>query len=253
MAQPQSASGGSAQTVIHAGVGVAEFPFADFFRQHEDRLGPQPDWAVLVIARVISGDGSLKGYLTVVDPKFGISANHKFASGQKNTVRKDETPRDTAKAELPEETGVEASDPQDPESLIFVGGEIHRSVKSPRGWHAKFLCVANVAERELAWLYNPEKNPGRSQPPVATRAKWRTSTRRRNSGSSSRTTNSFRTTRTCCAGTSAICVNLGFGRSRQHRMQTAETPTLRGLRGFSFLILESLLKHARTYFSQHAD
>ncbi|MBI5004539.1 hypothetical protein HZC00_05615 [Candidatus Kaiserbacteria bacterium] len=143
------------------------FLFPQFFEDNREKLGPDPDYAVLILTRVVGSDGSLKGYITVKDSTFGDEAEHKFASGRRNLKRdqsgmSDKSVHATADNELTEESGVTAAG--GPESFKIVYGRVCRNPRNNPGWHAKFLCVVDVLEFEIKKIYNPEMNPKVSKP-----------------------------------------------------------------------------------------
>ena len=143
------------------------FLFPQFFEDNREKLGPDPDYAVLILARVVGNDDSLKGYITVKDSTFGHEAQHKFASGRKNMKRdqggmSDKSVHATAVHELKEESGVTAAG--GPETFRFIYGRVCPNPRSHPGWHAKFLCVVDVLGSEIQKIYNPTVNPNISQP-----------------------------------------------------------------------------------------
>lgn len=142
------------------------FLFPRFFEGNQEKLGSDPDYAVLILVRVIDDDGSVMGYITVKDSTFGDAAAYKFASGRRNLERdidgtSDKTVHNTAYHELQEESGVTA---KGPEAFRFVYGRVCKNPPDNRGWHAKFLCVVDVPKSEIKKIYNPAMNPDVPKP-----------------------------------------------------------------------------------------
>jgi len=142
------------------------FLFSKFFEDNLEKLGPDPDHAVLILVRVVDDNGSVIGYVTVKDSTFGDDADYKFASGRRNLSRdkdgmSDKTIHNTAHHELQEESGITASGP---EAFRFVYGRVCRNPSSNPGWHAKFLCVVDVDESGIKKIYNPDINPDIEKP-----------------------------------------------------------------------------------------
>lgn len=121
--------------------------------QLEDyKFGSIPDWSALIFVRIYAeepyknGDGTdcmkkiPRGFVFVIDRKFGPSAQWKLPAGHK---KNGETPLGTAVRELIGETNLS------PETTAF-----HYEGKwlGPRKDHWKCLFSVDVHERELGWM-----------------------------------------------------------------------------------------------------
>ena len=114
-------------------------------------LGQVDDWAGFMFIRVLSNhaDGLSDeqreeaklhiplGYVFIIDPKFGSSAQYKIPAGHKKTG---ETPFDTAVREVQGETGISVP----PDRVTYVGKQL-----SSRGDHWRTLFAGDIFEREL--------------------------------------------------------------------------------------------------------
>lgn len=117
-------------------------------------LGQVNDWAGFMFIRVFSNNAEglsdeqrveaklhiPLGYVFVIDPKFGTSAQYKLTAGHK---KEGETPFGTAIREALGETGI----PIPPERVSYKTKWL-----APRGDHWKALCVGDIFEHELRYM-----------------------------------------------------------------------------------------------------
>ncbi len=106
--------------VKKAPLDLSDWSLSDFGLSEEDQ------WAAFILARVfdpLNVDDEEhfppKGYVSVIEPKFGDSARFKMPSGHRS-VLEDKTPLDTAWRELRGETGIKLS----MSSFEYIGKEL---------------------------------------------------------------------------------------------------------------------------------
>ncbi len=129
-------------------------------------LGAVNDWAGFMFIRVLSNnaDGLSDeqreeaklniplGYVFVIDPKFGSSAQYKMAAGHK---KDGETPVETAIREALGETGI----PIPRERVTYKNKKL-----GPRSDHWKVLCVGDIFENELKYMHDRDVENEGEQP-----------------------------------------------------------------------------------------
>ena len=143
-------------------------------RLEDFELGDVTDWAGFMLIRVFHNNAEglndeqrveallhiPVGYVFVIDPKFGDSAQYKMTSGHK---KDGETPFDTAIREALGEAGI----PIPPERVAYKTKYL-----APRGDHWKALCVGDIFEHELRYMHDRDVENEGEQPKYFTVAEF---------------------------------------------------------------------------------